>query len=68
MASTPSTDMIGGVESITCYNFKDPLIAWEAIQAAGSGVYIIGNRRIPDGNKRLAILGDTILKLAVIEE
>lgn len=57
-----------GVESRIGYKFTDPSIAWEAMQAAGSGVFLVGDRRIPDGNKRLAVIGDTILKLALVEE
>ncbi len=61
-------DTIREVENTIGYNFTDHLIVWEAMQAAGSGVFLVGNRRIPDGNKRLAVLGDTILQLALLEE
>ena len=56
------------VEEIIDYSFNDNDIIWEALQAPGSIVTLIGTRRVPDGNKRLAILGDTILQLALIED
>lgn len=68
MAAVIMANAIGGVQRIIGYTFNDTSIVWEAMQAAGSGVRLVGNRRIPDGNKRLAVLGDTILKLAIIEE
>ena len=68
MASNQMSNMTRGVESIIGYSFTDPLILWEALQAAGSGVRSAGTRRFADGNKRLAVLGDTILKLVLVEE
>lgn len=58
---------IHGVEDIIGYHFTNPSMIWEALQAAGSPVYVIGNRRLVDGNKRLALLGDTVLQLALAE-
>ena len=49
------------------YRFTDPHILWEALQAASSGVHSAGNRVIIDGNKRLAMIGDAILKLVLLE-
>ena len=72
MATAPKkaqmSDRTHGVEVIIGYNFDDPLILWEALQAAGSIVRSAGTRRFPDGNKRLAVLGDTILKLVLQQE
>lgn len=62
------SNMTRGAEIIIGYSFTDPLILWEALQAAGSGVTSAGTRRFPDGNKRLAVLGDTILELVLVEE
>ena len=56
------------VESIIDYNFIDPDILWEALQAAGSGNTSAGTRRFPDGNKRLAVLGDTVLQLVLVRD
>ena len=62
------------------YTFKNPQYLWEAVQAPGSGLHpdevlSAGTERpsaepnnFPDGNKRLALLGDTILRLALLED
>lgn len=50
------------------YLFNDPRILWEALQAPGSIGNYFGRRRLPDGNKRLALLGDTALKLVLLRE
>ena len=67
MATSQMSNMIRGVENIIDYRFTDPLILWEALQAAGSGISSAGSRRFPDGNKRLAVVGDTILELVLVE-
>ncbi len=66
MATSQMSEKIEGVESVIGYDFQDPLILWEALQAAGSGVTSAGTRRFPDGNKRLAILGNKILELCLV--
>jgi len=43
------------------HQFKTTDYLWEALQVAGSGVHRSGMRRIPDGNKRLAIIGDKLI-------
>ncbi|KAL8974625.1 MAG: hypothetical protein Q9197_001137 [Variospora fuerteventurae] len=48
------------------YTFNDPTLVWEAVSAAGSFTSG-GNRQFADGNKRLAVLGDTVLQLALAE-
>ncbi|KAG4442918.1 hypothetical protein IFR05_001622 [Cadophora sp. M221] len=48
--------------------FADPTILLEALQAAGNGVSRIGERKIEDGNKRLAMLGDSVLSLAFLRD
>ena len=68
MAMVDMSGMVRGVQSIIGYGFNDRLILWEALQAAGSGVSSAGTRRFPDGNKRLAIVGDTVLKLVLVSE
>ena len=62
------------------YNFKNAQYLWEAVQAPGSIVrsgevegagterHSRGFQRFPDGNRRLAVLGDTVLKLALVED
>lgn len=68
MATAVMTNMTRGVEKIIGYDFSDTVILWEALQAAGSTVHSAGTRRFPDGNRRLAVLGDTILKLVLVGE
>ena len=50
-------------EQILSYQFKDRHLCWEALQMAGNGVRKAGSRSIPNGNKRLAIVGDFVLDL-----
>ena len=50
------------------YIFADPNLLWEALQAHGNGVKIIGDRKIEDGNKKLALLGDCVVKMAVLND
>lgn len=62
------------------YNFKNALYIWEALQAPGSIVrsaevqgagtvrHSVAFKRFPDGNRRLAVLGDTVLKMALVED
>ncbi|KAL8848701.1 MAG: hypothetical protein Q9221_006311 [Calogaya cf. arnoldii] len=58
---------VQGVQDIIGYTFADPYLVHEAISAAGS-IVSAGPRRFPNGNKRLAILGDTVLQLALAED
>lgn len=67
MATAQMVNITSAVENIIGYSFSDPLILWEALQAAGAS-RAAGTRRFPDGNKRLAVLGDTILKLVLVQE
>ena len=66
MATTHILNVTHDVEKSIGCTFNDPLILWEALQAAGSSVRSAGPRRFPDGNKRLAIIGDTVLKLVLV--
>ena len=68
MATNQMLCKIGGAEANIGYTFNDPLKLWEALQAAGSGNCLAGDRRFADGNKRLAMLGDAILKLVLVED
>lgn len=67
MANPGMTAKIQGTETIVGHTFNNPLLLWEALQAAGSTVLFVGNRRLENGNKRLAVLGDTVLQLALVE-
>ena len=62
------------------YNFKNAQYLWEAVQAPGAIVrsgevlgagterHSVGFQSFPEGNRRLAVVGDTVLKLALIED
>lgn len=50
------------VEAILGHTMRDSELLWLALQAAGSGV---GGS---DGNKRLAMMGDSVLKSVLIED
>ncbi|KAL9100881.1 MAG: hypothetical protein Q9163_003792 [Psora crenata] len=60
-------EAIHGVEEIIRYTFQDGSILWEALHVPGAPCYDIANRNLSDGNKRLALLGDAILKTVLIE-
>jgi ribonuclease-3 len=56
------------LERLLGHIFDNPNLMWEALQAAGNGVVQIGDRKIEDGNKKMALLGDSILKLAILRD
>ena len=58
------------VENIIGYTFKDQNRLREALQASGSygalsTTYPGRDRPFPDGHKRLAVIGDTVLQLSL---
>ncbi len=59
---------VQGVEATIGYQFIESLILWEALQATGNGISSVGTRSFADGNMRLALVGDAILKVALLEE
>ena len=68
------------VESRIGYNFKHVPYLWGALQAPGSIVrsgeiedagterHSDGYQKVLDGNRRLAVLGDSVLRMAIVEE
>ena len=66
MAAVQSS--IHGAEAVIDYNFNDPNLLWEALQEAGSTVLSIAGRRIQNGNKRLAVVGDIVLDLVLAND
>ncbi|KAG0651843.1 hypothetical protein D0Z07_0846 [Hyphodiscus hymeniophilus] len=42
--------------------------SWEALQIKGNGITQLGDRIIDDGNKKLALLGDSLLKTIVLDQ
>ena len=76
------TQVVLALEKIIGYKFQNARLAWEALQAQGAIVHAdevsnaVGSqphgtqenfRQLRYGNKRLALIGDTALKLALIE-
>ena len=59
--------MINAAESIAGRPWKDRTLLWEALQTSGSGVFMAGTRLIPEGNKRLAVVGDSVMKTVLAE-
>jgi len=50
------SEVVPGVEALIDYHFMNPDLCWEALQGKGAG-------GIPHGNKRLALVGDVLLRL-----
>ena len=67
MAEARKVEMIDGVQNIIAYTFRDASILWEALQAPGAVPYGTQGRNFSNGNKRLALLGDAILKTVLLE-
>ena len=62
------TNAVQGAEAAILYRSAEPFILWEALQATGNGVRSVGTRSFVDRNMRLALVGDAILKVALLEE
>ncbi|KAL2058320.1 hypothetical protein ABVK25_001046 [Lepraria finkii] len=74
------TPTVRKLQNILGYKFNNAQYLWEAVQAPGSIIrsgeisgagtirHSAGWQRFPDGNRRLAVLGDTVLKLALVED
>lgn len=63
MAFNNRTTLITSGELLTGYMFLDSEILWEALQVSGSNTA----HMYPEGNKRLAMIGDAALKLAILD-
>lgn len=50
-------------ELLIGYQFREPLLLWEALQAIGSASGLPQMPRYEEGNMRLAIVGDRVLDL-----
>ncbi|KAL9596605.1 MAG: hypothetical protein Q9219_005688 [cf. Caloplaca sp. 3 TL-2023] len=60
---TPDLTRTHACEQVIGYEFKGPLLLWEALQADGSPIALGCNPRFRSGNKRLAVVGDRVLDL-----
>ena len=56
------------VQHIINYQCYNTTFLWEALQAAGTQVDCTGRPTPADGNKRLAVVGDAALQLALMED
>lgn len=54
--------LIDAGETITGYNFNIAELLWESLQASGSNAAYL----YPEGNKRLAMIGDAVFKVAIL--
>ncbi|KAK1658881.1 ribonuclease III domain-containing protein [Colletotrichum godetiae] len=52
---------------LLAYDFNRPGLMSEALQTPGSGVLLAGDRSVIDGNKIMALLGDSLIRTFVIE-
>jgi hypothetical protein len=48
--------------------FYNPELLWEALQASANNVTQIGDLKIDDGNKKLAFLGDAVVKTTLLAD
>lgn len=55
---------VASLESIIHYSFANKSMAWEALQLPGNGFVTLS---MPNGNKRLAIVGDLVIDLILSE-
>jgi hypothetical protein len=61
MTDVPNMPNVITAEFITSYQFRNPYLLFEALQAPGSGVQIVSGRILHRGNESLAIVGDAAL-------
>lgn len=66
MLSHQKAATIEAAESLIQYKFKDSALLWEALNTGP--VLTPGLPVPPEGNKRLAVIGDTVLQLALAED
>lgn len=56
-------------QNILGYQFNDPSLLWEALQASGSGVLFSAGRMFTnEGNKPLAGIGDALMSLYIKDQ
>lgn len=64
---TPAT-VLADVQLIIAYEFHNPSILLEALRGAGCGLSLFHSPHALDGDKRLALLGDTVLRTALLAD
>ncbi|MDI1491507.1 MAG: hypothetical protein OHK93_002716 [Ramalina farinacea] len=68
MAAAGQAAMLENAQSIIGYTFTDASILWEALQAPGAPRFDTNGRDFSNGQKRLALVGDAVLKLVLLDE
>ena len=66
MAEIYRATKLNAAQAIVGYNFVDPSILWESLQAPGAPPIATNGRNFSNGNKRLALLGDAVLKTVLL--
>lgn len=56
------------VQAILGHQFTNPQLLLEALKAAGSGFTSYHNRSAVDGNKRLAHVGNALLRITLLDD
>ena len=58
------------METVIQYNFQNPDLLEEALESPGSGVVVVGkhNRVCEEGNKGLAIVGESVMKMVLKDQ
>jgi len=54
-------------QEIILYKFRDLSYLIEALHAPGAGCNCINGRNTSDGNRRLALLGDSVMKVVLLD-
>lgn len=62
------TVAVEDVQTILGYQFNNRELLLEAIKASGSGLNLGHNRSAMEGNKRLAQVGDAVMRLVLFDE
>ena len=68
MALSEKGIRIHAVETLIQYRFHNPALLWEALHAPSVLIDRAGKPVPPNGNKRLAIIGDAAMKLVLAED
>ena len=68
MSNPQTNNILSAVETIIDYIATDKTLLWEALQGGGLCYDLNGNKLPSDGNKRLAMVGDAALKMALMDD
>lgn len=56
------------LEVLLVRDFQNRDVFLEALLAPGCGTLMAGTRHVPHGNKTLAMLGDAVMRLLIVQE